>query len=156
MAPARPSTARNNEKVRGGGMSILRARLKEALLAIVPPDGTTIGNTALRRGIESHLATEGVSITEEDYWQVHADLISEGVLVKGQDRGGSVRRVLPDATGGDDFSLAVQAPPEPVDVTVAVPRKTRVKPSEPVVAKRAIGEAAAIISYRHPDKRKKN
>jgi len=154
---ARLSTARNdNKKVRGGGMSSLRVRLKKALLAIVPQDGSTIGNKALRRGIEGRLAAEGVSITEEDYWQVHADLIAEGVLVKGQGRGGSVRRVLSDATGREDFSLAVQAQPEPVDPTVAVPRKTRVKPSEPVVAKRTTGEAAQIISYRHPDKRKNN
>ena len=133
-------------------MSSLHARLKDALLAVVPPDGTAIGNTALWRGIEGRLAAEGVSITEEDYWQVHAGLIADGVLVKGQGRGGSVRRVLPNATGSDDFSLAVQAPPEPVDVAVTFQRRKRVEPSEPVVGKRAIGDAAQI----NPDKRKNN
>lgn len=48
----------------------LHALIAETLLSLVPPDGSTIGNTALRREIESRLKAEGLVSTEDDYWKV--------------------------------------------------------------------------------------
>jgi len=133
-------------------MSKLKTRLKEALLALVPADGTPVGNTALRREAEAVLQAEGLSVSETDYWQAHSDLVAAGALLKGQGRGGSVRR----ADGvSDDFSLAEQAAPP------AEPEKPKAKAAIPVKApaspaNRAASEAPQIISYRHQDKRKNN
>ena len=73
-------------------MSSLQDRVKRAMLSNVPSDGSTIGNTALRREIETLLLSEGLSIGDDDYWQAHSALVADGVLLKGQGRGGSVRR----------------------------------------------------------------
>lgn len=73
-------------------MSSLQDRVIRAMLSIVPADGSTIGNTALRREIEKLLQSEGLSISDDDYWQAHAALVADGLLLKGQGRGGSVRR----------------------------------------------------------------
>ena len=73
-------------------MSSLHERVRRAMLSSVPADGAAIGNTALRRAIEGLLQAEGLAFGDDDYWQAHAALIAEGVLVKGQGRGGSVRR----------------------------------------------------------------
>jgi hypothetical protein len=51
------------------------------LLQLVPPDGEFIGNTSLQR--RSKLGKR--------YWEVRADLIDAGFLVKGKGRGGSVK-----------------------------------------------------------------
>lgn len=91
-------------------MSNLNTRLKEALLDLVPADGTSVGNAALRRDADARLQSEGLTVSEADYWQAHADLVAAGALLKGQERGGSVRRAG-EPTG--DFSLAEQVAPQP-------------------------------------------
>ena len=135
------------------------------MLSIVPADGSSIGNTALRRAIESRLTRDGLTVDDEVYWQAHASLVGEGVLVKGQGRGGSVRRTqaATDGTIGDladaadGFALQVQAGPER---RTAPPKPKRAAPSsKPRVAAKARGradEAPQIASYRHADKRKNN
>lgn len=147
-------------------MPSLQDRVMRAMLSIVPSDGSTIGNTALRREIDKLLLSEGLSIGDDDYWQAHSALVADGVLLKGQGRGGSVRRaqvadeVASGASGdlGDDvdgFALQAQQPPE---------LSAQAAPKAPAAAKRpaapsarsAAGEAAQIISYRHADKRKNN
>ncbi len=71
--------------------------LTDLLLSLVPADGATIGNTALRRLIELRFTAEGRSITDEAYWQAQAELIAQGLLLKGQGRGGTVRWTSPAA-----------------------------------------------------------
>jgi adenine-specific DNA-methyltransferase len=104
-------------------VSSLQDRVTRAMLSIVPSDGSTIGNTALRREIEKRLQSEGLAMGDDDYWQAHSALVADGALVKGQGRGGSVRRaqaggnVESSASGGlaDDaggFALQVQQTPE--------------------------------------------
>ena len=73
-------------------VSSLQDRVTRAMLSIVPSDGSTIGNTALRREIEKRLQSEGLAMGDDDYWQAHSALVADGALVKGQGRGGSVRR----------------------------------------------------------------
>lgn len=136
-------------------MSDLIQRLKVALLTLVPADGATIGNTALRRAAEALLKAENLSVSEADYWRAHADLVADGSLLKGQGRGGSVRRAVADA--GDDFSLAHQvapvAEPTPTPAKAAKPAPSM---SAPPASKRAGDEPPQILSYRHLDKRKNN
>ena len=135
-------------------MSDLVHRLKAALLALVPDDGSPVGNAALRRQVEAVLAGEGLAMSEADYWQAHADLIAAGALLKGQGRGGSVRR----ADGGDsDFALAGQAAPPDAPANPAPgPRSAKPAMTPPAPVRRAGGEAPQILAYRHPDKRKNN
>jgi len=133
-------------------MSDIVQRLKAVLLALVPGDGASIGNTALRKAAEGELRAAGQAFGEADYWQAHAELIADGSLLKGQGRGGSVR--LAGAVT-DDFSLAHQVAPamEPSPAKAAKPAALKAIQSVP---KRATDEAPQIVSYRHPDKRKNN
>lgn len=143
-------------------MSSLQDRVMRAMLSIVPTDGSTIGNTALRREIEQLLQSEGLSISENDYWQAHGALVANGMLLKGQGRGGSVRRAqvaeksVSGASGdADGFALQAQQPAE-LNAKV-VPKPPAATKYPPVQAKRSAAEdAAQIISYRHADKRKNN
>ena len=133
-------------------MSDLVQRLKVALLALVPGDCSPIGNTALRREAEARLQAEGLSVSEADYWQAHADLIADGSLLKGQGRGGSVRLAK---AGAEDFSLAHPLAPATEPAPAKLTKPATLKAALPA-SKRAADEAAQIISYRHQDKRKNN
>ena len=79
-------------------------RVTALLLSLVPADGSSIGNTTLRQEIEARLATENLALSEDEYWQARNALIAQGVLVKGQGRGGSVRRATqrPENVHGDE------------------------------------------------------
>jgi len=142
--------------------------LTEVLLAMVPLDGTTIGNTALKRALETKLTSvEGQAFSEDAYWQAHTALVTQGLLVKGQGRGGSVRRVaVPESHIGGDLAdgtdgFALQAEVAPATVAQAV--KVAPKPAgaaTPVPKQRTAAvdanDAAQIIAYRHADKRVNN
>jgi hypothetical protein len=62
---------------------------QETLLARVPADGTSIGNTALRTDLEW---------TEERYYRARNLLVDAGQLLLGRGRGGSVKRVILEPT----------------------------------------------------------
>jgi len=147
-------------------VSSLQDRVMRAMLSIVPSDGSTIGNTALRREIDKLLQSEGLSIGDDDYWQAHSVLVADGVLLKGQGRGGSVRlaqvadKVASGASGdlADDaggFALQAQQPPGLSAPTAPKAPAAAKRPAAPS-ARSTAGEAAQIISYRHADKRKNN
>ncbi|AGX87430.1 site-specific DNA-methyltransferase [Candidatus Symbiobacter mobilis] len=133
--------------------------LTELLLALVHSDGSPIGNTTLQRALEAKLASMGCTpLTEGAYWQAHAALVTQGLLVKGQGRGGSVRRAAPPtpqadlADGADALALHPQAVPEVVAQAATLPAATAaVQAPMPRVA-----TVAQIISYRHADKRVNN
>ena len=55
------------------------------LLALVPGDGSAIGNTALRRALKW---------SEHRYWYARDSLLEEGTITRARGRGGAVRRVL--------------------------------------------------------------
>ncbi len=114
----------------------------------MPTDGSTVGNTTLRRALEEALAAKGQQVTEDDYWAAQTALIEEGFIATSKGRGGSVKLIKAAET---DFSL--QAPFEkPAD-----PAKPRATKAGSVT--RAISggnDPAQIISYRHPDKRVNN
>jgi hypothetical protein len=58
------------------------------LLAIVPPDGSAIGNIALMRSLKWG---------EHRYWYARDSLLEEGAIARAKGRGGAIRRVLFEA-----------------------------------------------------------
>ena len=86
-----------------------------------------MGNTSLRRSLETLLVTEGVQFSEEDYWAAQTALIEEGFIATGKGRGGSVKLVKLPENG-----FALQAPvAKPVDPEK--PAKTKVPSVAPKV-----------------------
>lgn len=133
-------------------MTDLAQHIKATFLSLLPTDGATKGNGALRREIEEQLSKDGLSITEEQYWQIHAELIASGAVATGKGRGGSVRLV--DAQP-DSFGLATQVVEveEPVAATKDKPKSA---PTKPTAGRAKPGEETQVLSYRHQDKRKNN
>lgn len=76
-------------------MSKSRKKLRTKLLELVPADGTSIGNGRLRQALGEAVGHE---VGAEEYAEIRDALVEEGVLLKGQGRGGSVRL----AEGGED------------------------------------------------------
>lgn len=74
--------------------------LEQALLALVPVDGSSIGNQSLLERLRGPFP----QLSEEAFWAARDGLIEQGVLQKGRGRGGSVLRA--QASGS---SLADQA-----------------------------------------------
>lgn len=63
-----------------------RSSDEEVILSLVPAEGESVGNVTLLR----QLAQQGW--TEDKFWRVRDRLLSEGILIKGRGKGGSVRR----------------------------------------------------------------
>ena len=122
--------------------------LAETLLALVPPDGSAIGNQSLLQKFIAAGTAEEHRAAEADFEWLKEELIASGVLLKGKGRGGSLRRATAEAGG---FDLAVQAAPA---VDGEKGRKTTVTAARRRSA--PAGDNAQIISYRHADKRKNN
>lgn len=137
-------------------------KIRELMLALVPADGSPIGNKALRREIETQLAKEGVSISDDDYWQAHSALVAQGLLVKGQGRGGSVR--LPSNLVKDSSAGAERTPFELTteerstrSASEDSGKLTRAHKAHAVTKRQTAGDDAnQILSYRHTDKRVNN
>lgn len=126
-------------------------RIKAAFLSLLPADGATKGNGALRRELDEQLVHDGIFVTEEQYWQVHSELVEAGVVATGKGRGGSVRLI--DAKP-ESFDLATQVVGEE-QPSEASKNKTTVA-AKPVSARAKPGEETQVLSYRHQDKRKNN
>lgn len=142
-------------------MSTNLNKLRHVLLKLVPPDGTTIGNGRLRDAIGEKLGRE---IDEDAYEAARDALVEEGVLLKGQGRGGAVRlatRAAPSGDGEPDHrneksaeTLVLQNP----ESKATRPKNPRVKDGRQPVAKgaAAVSDEAHVLSYRHKDRRKNN
>lgn len=76
-------------------MSQHDANLHNLILQLLPKDGSSIGNIKLQQQLSEAAA---FSFSEEDYWRVRDALIADGVLGKGQGRGGSVFLAQPSAS----------------------------------------------------------
>jgi hypothetical protein len=68
---------------------------QSALLALVPVDGSAIGNASLR---------EQLGWEEASYFAVRDELVAAGILEKGKGRGGSVKRVVTAAPRAELFA----------------------------------------------------
>lgn len=119
---------------------------EQLLLLMVPEDGKAIGNKALQKqfGIAAILQDTPVDVDQFDF--LKQALLDKGLLVKGRERGGSVKRAEPDKGDFDLESEVVQAElteqPQPKKKKAIRRKKASVK--------------STIISYRHTDKRKNN
>ena len=138
-------------------MAMNRNKLRETLLEMVPADGSAIGNTRLRESIGERLKR---AVKEAEYVQVRDELVDEGMLVKGQGRGGSVRLAQPgDADEGDVDenapSLVLQSPEaKPAAANKASKKRGAAKTAESRGKSKA--DDAEVLSYRHGDRRKNN
>lgn len=119
--------------------------LRDLILRNVPLDGSAIGNTKLQKLLA---AEQGTEVGEEDYWRVRDALIAEGVLAKGQGKGGAVKRA--QAAPADEMVLAIQEVPEDSEDE---PAKTRAKPAAP---RGPANQPNQVLSYRYDEKRKNN
>jgi len=116
----------------------------ELLLSLVPADGSAIGNKTLWALFEEN----NQSATHELFEQIRNELVSQGYLVKGRGRGGSVRRAERNA---DNFDLSEQTKPK------ASPKKSsKKKVTKKKTGKRSQCDEYEISSYRHKDKRANN
>jgi adenine-specific DNA-methyltransferase len=120
--------------------------LRERLFNLVPADGGAVGNKSLFEAWQQQAAAQGHSVTEALFNDLKEQLHTEGRLLKGRGRGGSVMR----ATADRDFSLHTQAAPEPEPASPKAGRKT--KPT----AGGKKSDHPEVMSYRHSDKRKNN
>jgi adenine-specific DNA-methyltransferase len=137
-------------------------RLIDMLMALVPSDGSAIGNTMLKRTIDEQLKAQGSRLDEDAYWRVHASLVASGLLRKGQGRGGSVRRSGGEAGSSQPTDLADDENGfelQPQSAPVTAPSKAEVRRSSEHHAPtthQGTHEPTQIIAYRHPDKRVNN
>jgi adenine-specific DNA-methyltransferase len=129
------------------------ADIRSAILKLVPKDGTSIGNLALR---DQLVATLKAKVAEDDYFEARDALVEAGKLVKGQGRGGSVRRVI-DAVA----PLTLSSPERPTDADAPNPKQAgmtlaQAKQAKAEVKTRKAADGAKVIAYQHDQKRKNN
>ncbi len=91
-------------------MSQHDAKLHDLILQLLPKDGSSIGNIKLQQQLTEAAA---FSFSEEDYWRVRDALIADGVLGKGQGRGGSVFLAQPSASKPSSLADRVLAKHRP-------------------------------------------
>lgn len=131
------------------------ADIKQAILAALPSDGSSIGNIRLRRDLSETL---GRNISESAYERARDELADEGLLVKGQGRGGSVRR--PDGKAAPSLTLEAQEVPEEA-------RRPKAKQATLPIGMRQVGQPtkakarnddseAKVVAYKHKDHRTNN
>lgn len=123
-------------------------KLTEILIGLVPPDGKSIGNQALRDQFFAAAEQAGFMATDAEFDALRESMIANGTLAKGKGRGGSVRQTKPDL---EAFDLAAQE----VEASASKPTATK-KTSKPRTPVASNAGDAQIISYRHGDKRKNN
>lgn len=124
-------------------------RIQSLFLSLLPADGSAVGNKTLRNWLEVQLALQEIPFSDDTYWQTHAALLASGQIVKGQGKGGSVRRA---GTSAEDFSLAAQEKPAAAEIPKPAPKKAPAKPA----VRANPNEETQIIAYRHDARRKNN
>lgn len=129
------------------------ADIRSAILKLLPKDGTSVGNIALREQVAQKLGTK---VAEDDYFEARDALVDSGKLVKGQGRGGSVRRVVDGVV-----PLTLSAPEKPADADAPKPRQAgmtlaQAKQAKAEVKARKAVNGAKVIAYQHDQKRKNN
>jgi adenine-specific DNA-methyltransferase len=128
--------------------------IRSVLLEEVPGDGSSVGNGRLRELIGARLQK---MVVDDDYARVRDALVASGVLVKGQGRGGSVRR----AAVADAPALTLEAQEVPAAAKMPKPKQSGLplpsrKAGEPTGRARQADEAVKLIAYQHDQKRTNN
>jgi adenine-specific DNA-methyltransferase len=131
--------------------------LADRLLALLPTDGSSIGNGALRQALSAAL---GRPVDEAEYLAAQRALVDAGRLVKGRGRGGSVARA-PDASA-TPAALSLTAQERPADADKPKPKQAAMSLLDARRAKaapkaaRVADAAATVLAYRHDQKRVNN
>jgi adenine-specific DNA-methyltransferase len=131
------------------------ATLRQAILAAMPSDGTSIGNIRLQAQLTESL---GEDVSEAIYNDARDDLVSEGLLAKGQGRGGSVRLAEPT----EDAVLTLEFQEVPADAKRPKPKQAGLP-----IGKRQVGQPTKanargaeaeekLVAYQHKDHRTNN
>jgi hypothetical protein len=110
------------------------AQLEAKLLALLPADGSTIGNGA---------AMKAMAVGEDIYEHVKASLVAKQKIAKGQGRGGSIRLAGPVK---DEFF-------DPKEVTSVAPLNLNAPGGK---ASKAETPAVPFTQHRHADATRKN
>ncbi|MBN7795945.1 site-specific DNA-methyltransferase [Parahaliea mediterranea] len=118
--------------------------LEERILALLPADGSTMGNMAVLQALEAG----GHQTTDDEYQAARDSLLTAGLIVKGRGRGGSIAKVL---SSSDALVLEVQTTPEDSPETKKPRQKKATKK-----ASRSKTDQTQVLSYRYDDKRKNN
>ena len=129
------------------------AEIRAAILKLVPKDGSSVGNKSLREQVEAHL---GSKVSEPDYFEARDALVASGKILKGQGRGGSVRRVV-----DDPGALELSAPSIPEGSDKPKPKQSgmtlaQARQAKSDVKARRVEDSAKVIAYQHDQKRKNN
>jgi len=99
--------------------------LKKAMFELVPENGTNIGNKALRQQWQNKVKQDfRRDVTEPEYWQTRNGLVDDGILRRGQGRGGSVLRVDPAAMTTTTFITTPAASPFQDENSLYVPAQS--------------------------------
>ena len=113
------------------------AQLEAKLLAMLPADGSTIGNGA---------AMKAMAVGEDIYEHVKASLVAKQKIAKGQGRGGSIRLAGPVR---DEFF-------DPKEVTSVAPLNLNAPGSKAPKAPKTEAPAVPFTQHRHADATRKN
>ncbi len=63
-------------------------RLKSTLFELIPADGRSAGNTSLRVALRDKTKSQlGQPLTDDEYWLIHSQLVSEGKVQVGRGYG---------------------------------------------------------------------
>jgi adenine-specific DNA-methyltransferase len=134
------------------------SRIADRLYALVPEDGSEVGNLSLRNQLSDAMRSE---ISEAAYVAARDALVEAGKLVKVQGRGGSVRRASDDGAvaaklddGDGVFTLAAQA--ASAELPFGAPKSKATTSGKSGAKSRAAVGDPQVLSYRHLDKRKNN
>jgi len=129
------------------------AEVRQAILDAIPGDGSPVGNISLRTRLAEALGRE---VPEMVYNSARDALVDEGLIAKGQGRGGSVRLANPSAAP----VLMLESREIPADALRPKPKQTALP-----MGKRQVGQVAKpkggageekVVGYRHKDHRINN
>lgn len=113
------------------------AQLQAKLLAVLPADGSTMGNGA---------AAKAMAVGEDIYEHVKASLLAKGTIAKGQGRGGSIKLAGPVK---DEFF-------DPKEVTSVAPLNLNAPGGKAPKAPKSEAPAVPFTQHRHADATRKN
>ncbi len=141
-------------------MSVPLSTQQSALLALIPRDGSAIGNTMLR---------EQLGWNEATYATVRDELVAAGILEKGKGRGGSVRRAsgagltpavptipLVDSVGSQANRMELFAPDEVESVIPELERARRAAADAADGKKAKAAGATPVTEHRYIEATRKN
>jgi adenine-specific DNA-methyltransferase len=141
-------------------MSVPLSTQQSALLALIPRDGSAIGNTMLR---------EQLGWDETTYATVRDELVAAGILEKGKGRGGCVRRAsgassrppapatpLVDSVGSQANRMELFAPEEVESVIPELERARRAAADAADGRKTKAAGATPVTEHRYTEATRKN